>query len=260
MPLKSFTKKLSFAFAVTSLLLTAQAAKKGLSADQILNRVQTSNNVKDETSELQMQIKERDGSTKNRSMVIKKKIGGKKKALVKIMEPVDLKGVGLLTVSETKDDEAQWLFLPSEKRPRRIASSNKNGKFLDSDLSYEDLSLSTYQNFNNKVMKTLKKDGKEIAIINSVAKSKEGTSYGMIRTWVDTSRFQILKANYYNHKKKLVKKMLFSGYKKYGKVWRAQKVTVQNVKKKRSTILQLKNLSLDSIDEGELSMSALEEI
>jgi hypothetical protein len=260
MPLKYYFETLLFAAATMSLVFVAEAAKKSLSADQILNRVQSTSNVKDETTEMQMQIKERDGSTKDRFLVIKKKLGDKKKALVKIKEPVDLKGVGLLTVSEAKDDEAQWLFLPSEKRPRRIASSNKNGKFLDSDLSYEDLSLSTYQNFNNKVVKTLSKGGKEIAVINSVAKSKDRTSYGVIRTWVDTSKFQILKANYYNHKKKLVKKMLFSDYKRFGKVWRAQKVTVQNVKKKRSTVLELKKVSLDSIDEGELSMSALEEI
>ncbi|MEO0337177.1 MAG: outer membrane lipoprotein-sorting protein [Pseudomonadota bacterium] len=239
------------AIVTMSVAMIADAAKKNLSADQILNRVQTTNNVKNETTELQMQIKERDGSVKDRFLVIKKKIGDKKKALVKIKEPVDLKGVGLLTVSETKDDEAQWLFLPSEKRPRRIASSNKNGKFLDSDLSYEDLSLSTYQNFNNKVVKTIDKDGKKVAVINSVAKTAEGTSYGVIRTWVDLSKFQILKANYYSHKKKLVKKMIFSSYKKFGKVWRAQRVTVQNVKKRRSTTLQLKKVSLDSIDEGE---------
>lgn len=260
MQLKSKLKVCFLSLALMSMVMVAEAAKKTLSADQILNRVQSTNNVKNETTELEMKIKERDGSTKDRSLVIKKKIGDKKKALVKIKEPVDLKGVGLLTVSEAKDDEAQWLFLPSEKRPRRIASSNKNGKFLDSDLSFEDLSLSTYQNFNNKVVKTLKKDGKEVAVINSVAKSKDGTSYGVIRTWVDLNKFQILKANYYNHKKKLVKKMLFSGYKKYGKVWRAQKVIVQNVKKRRSTTLELKKVSLDSIDEGELSMSALEEI
>ena len=122
MQLKSKLKVCFLSLALMSMVMVAEAAKKTLSADQILNRVQSTNNVKNETTELEMKIKERDGSTKDRSLVIKKKIGDKKKALVKIKEPVDLKGVCLLTVSEAKDDEAQWLFLPSEKSPSSFCS------------------------------------------------------------------------------------------------------------------------------------------
>ena len=74
--------------------------------------------------------------------------------MVKLLSPTDLKGVGLLTVSKNSDDESQWLYLPSEKRSRRITGSNKKGRFLDSELSFEDLSLSTYKNFSNSVIET----------------------------------------------------------------------------------------------------------
>ena len=53
--------------------------------------------------------------------------------------------------------------------------------------------------------------------------------------------------------------MTFKKYKKYGNIWRARRIVVENTKKKRSTTLELKNVSLKSISDGELSMSALEE-
>lgn len=235
----------------------ANAADK-MTAKAILKRVQKNNIVPNERAEIKMVIKDRDGSKKEREIIVIKKNGSEKKALVKLLKPADLRGVGLLSVSKGSNDESQWLYLPSEKRSRRLASSGKSGKFLDSDLSYEDLSISTYRNFNNKVEKLLK--DKNIAVILSKVKNKDNSSYKKIRTWVDLKTYQIKKANYYNHKNKLVKKMSFRKYKKHGKVWRAHHVVVKNIPKKRSTSLRVKKISLKKVSDSEISMSALEDV
>lgn len=235
----------------------AEAAKK-LTADFLLNQVKKNNSAPNEKAEIKMLIKERDGSTKERHIVIKKKNTDEQKALVKLLKPADLKGVGLLTVSKGEGDETQWVYLPSEKRPRRVVASNKSGKFLDSDLTYEDMSIATYENFHNKIEKMQKNGKLETAVLLSVAKNKDASSYGRIKTWIDVKTFRILQSQYYDHRGKLVKKMKFTKYKKYGNVWRAGNITVSDVKKNRSTTLQLQNVSLKKINDGELSMSALE--
>ncbi len=255
---KVFTS-LTILMLVTFFYQNSQAASTP-AAQKILKSVQKNNIVPNELIEMQMVINERDGSKKVRELIIKKKNGNKKMSLVKLNKPSDLKGVGLLSVSDNDDNESQWLFLPSEKRSRRLASSSKGGNFLDSDLSYEDMSISTYQNFNNDVEKTVKsKKGREVVILKSMSKNKDDSSYGKIRTWIDAKTSQILKANYYDHKGKLVKKILFKNYKRFGKVWRAQNVIVSNLKKKRSTVLKIKKVSMKKLSAGELSMSALEE-
>jgi hypothetical protein len=53
--------------------------------------------------------------------------------------------------------------------------------------------------------------------------------------------------------------MTFGGYKKYKNLWRAGNIQVKNVKKNRSTILEMKKFSIKKMDDGEFSMSALEE-
>jgi outer membrane lipoprotein-sorting protein len=228
-------------------------------AMDILKKIEKANSNANERAEIQMKIQEPDGSVKERSLVIKKKSSGEQKAMVKLLSPSDLKGIGLLTVAKKSDDENQWLYLPSEKRSRRITGSNKKGRFLDSELSFEDLSLSTYKNFSNTVIETKMQGNNKIAVIESKEKKQGESSYSKIKTWVDTTNSRLLKAEYYDEDDELLKVMTFNNYKKYQNVWRAQNIIVKNVKKNRGTTLDIKKVSLKTIPDSEFSISALEE-
>jgi hypothetical protein len=76
---------------------------------------------------------------------------------------------------------------------------------------------------------------------------------------VNTQDYRPLKSEYYDEDGKLLKIMTFGGYKKYKNLWRAGNIQVKNVKKNRSTILEMKKFSIKKMDDGEFSMSALEE-
>lgn len=229
------------------------------SANKILLRVQKLTSPPQEVAKLSMQIIEKNGSVTDRSLTIKRKNGKQQKALVKLTGPVDLKGVSLLTISEG-DEESQWLYLPSSGRSRRIVGSNKKGRFLDSDLAYEDLSIATYNQFKNNVAKVYKVKGQKIVLIESLPKTQSDSSYGKIRTWVNLKYHRIEKAEYYDKANKLVKKMDFDGYRRVGgKYWRAKKLIVTDVTTERRTILTLKDVELAKLSDGEFSISALEE-
>lgn len=253
--LRSFLMSFLFLAALGLFSFPTNAASK-MSAQKILDQLRKNNLTNNETAKMKMVISERDGSKKTREFVIKKKNGTTQKALIKIQSPAELKNVGLLSVNK-KTSETQWLFLPSEKRSRQLSSSSQGGNFLDSDLSYEDLSIDTYRNFTNKVEKMNKKG---LAVILSTVKDKSLSSYSKIRTWVDVKKNQIIKAEYFNKRKKMVKKIKFSNYKKYGKIWRSQKISVDNLKKKRSTQLLLKGFSLKKIPASQMTKTALEEV
>jgi len=54
--------------------------------------------------------------------------------------PRDIKGTATLTHSKVEPaDDDQWIFLPAVKRVKRISSSNRTGKFVSSEFSFEDL-------------------------------------------------------------------------------------------------------------------------
>ncbi len=254
----NLANKLLIGFAIASFSVVSIVQAGEMSADEILKKVEVNTRASNEVAQLKMLIKGRDGSEKERELTIKKQNQSTKKALVKLQAPEDLRGVGFLSIDEKGAEENQWLFLPSERRSRRITSSGKGGNFLDSDLSYEDLSTSTYKNFENKVEKVYEKSGKKVAIILSKVKDKSASSYSKIKTWIDVKNYRIMKVSYYNKRGKLSKKVQFSNYKKYGKVWRAQKLKVKNLRTRSQTILTVKNISFENLNEGDFTISSLE--
>ncbi len=62
------------------------------------------------------------------------------KAVIVFQSPRDIHGTALLTHSKVEpDDDDQWLYLPAVKQVKRISSSNRTGKFVSSEFSFEDL-------------------------------------------------------------------------------------------------------------------------
>ena len=62
------------------------------------------------------------------------------RSIITFSQPRDVRGTALLTHSKIEpDDDLQWIFLPAVKRVKRISSSNRTGKFVSSEFSYEDL-------------------------------------------------------------------------------------------------------------------------
>lgn len=257
--MKPSTQRYVIAFMIFSslALLSQPLFAKPMSGTDLLKKIAYKNATPSEEAKIRMKIQEPDGSSKERVLVIKKKAKKDQMALVRLLSPNDLKGVGLLTVHKGSS-ENQWLYLPSEKRSRRIVGSNRNGRFLDSEISYEDMRISTYEAFNNKV--TADPSGnKNIVLIESTAKDKNDSSYGKIKTWVDTKQERLLKTEYYNPDGELLKVMTFSNYKKFDKVWRAQLVNVKNVQKNRGTTLEIEKFSTKNISDDEFSIDTLEE-
>jgi len=226
-----------------------------LSAEDVLKQVEIRSSPPQEAVEMKMVTIEPGSSPKERWMTIIRKNGKEQKALVRLQKPADLKGLALLSVnSPTKED--QWLYLPSAKKTRRILGSNSKGKFLDSEIAYEDLRTSTYRNFTNKVATR----NASMVEIDSVAKKGSDSSYSKMKSWVALPEYRIVKMQYWDEKGQLLKTTEFKGYQKIGdKYWRAKTMEVSNVQNKRKTTLELKKVSLQSVNDDDLSVAALEE-
>ena len=64
---------------------------------------------------------------------------GESATLIRFLEPKDIAGTGLLSVTSADGSNEQSLYLPAMDRVRRIASDRKGGRFVGSDIYYEDL-------------------------------------------------------------------------------------------------------------------------
>lgn len=226
-------------------------------AKTILKKVEQNLSAKDESAVVKMKVIESNGSSKERELEIKRKSGGKHQVLVRLRAPSDVSGVAFLSITNGSRED-QWLYMPSQKKARRVVSGNKSQRFLDTEFNLEDFSASTYARFDNKVIKEERAPSASVAVIESKARGEE-SSYSKILTWIDLNSYQVQKSEYYDRDGKLLKTMVFRDYKKYGSAWRARTIEVRNMQNQRSTVLQMAALKVNSgLSDREFTQGALE--
>jgi len=226
------------------------AEKKGL-------RIAVENNKANsgfvgESSKMIMKLYDAHGASTERIMKGKTlEVKGDGDKSVSIFEkPLDVKNTKMLTWSHKKDDDDQWLYLPSFKRWKRISSNNKSSSFMGSEFSYEDLGSQEPEKFDYKWLKDEKitVDGASANCWVMERKPKKKSGYSMQKLWVDQTKRNPSKIEYYDRKGELLKTAEFSKFKSYkvgGKtIWRPNFISMKNVQTKKSSTIEWQDRKL----------------
>ena len=203
----------------------------------------------DSTVEGQMVLKDKSGNEsvrKFKNMIFEEldsTLGDK--SIIIFTEPRDVKGTSLLTHAniEPQDDD-QWLYLPALKRVKRISSSNRTGKFVSSEFSYEDLSTDEPEDFKFTWLEEgpcLIETALTCHLIEAAPKNKK-SGYSKRLIYVDTEEFRYQSVKFYNRRGDLEKELHFKGYQKYlDKFWRADILEMTNLQTGKSTVIAWDN-------------------
>lgn len=177
-------------------------------ATQVLKKVQSQVDAKDDQATVTMKIIEANGDIKTRSLKLQTMRGAKKFfALARIQSPADIKGTAFLS-EISSSQENQWLYLPSTKQVRRVVGGKKSAGVLGSELTPDDLNSTAVKGAQTQVVK---KDADMIVI--SVT-PKAGTSpYSKVLTSISAKDFVPMKTQYFQ-KDKVTKTVEFLNYKK----------------------------------------------
>ena len=62
------------------------------------------------------------------------------KLVIKFLTPAEIKGVAALTHENSGSSDDNWLYLPANKRVRRMSGANNTASFQGTEFTYEDLS------------------------------------------------------------------------------------------------------------------------
>lgn len=244
----SFLQQFKKYFAMLALVFVffpknLQAATPTVS--EILTKVQASLSSKDDSAKVSMKIIEADGSSKSRELSIRRKFSNNKnQTLVKILKPTDQRGAGFLSVIEN-GSEQQWIYLPSSKQVRRFVSKNKQEGVMGSELSPQDLDMTTVKSASAKILKSEKLGATDVSTIEVVSKNNL-TAYSKALLWINMSNFTPIRVEYYDAKGQAQKRVDFLNYAQINNIQRAQKVVIKNLKNKRGTELLLSDIKANS--------------
>ena len=161
--------------------------------------------------------------------------------IVVFSKPRDIRGTALLTHGNIEpNDDDQWIFLPAVKRVKRISSSNRTGKFVSSEFSYEDFGSQEVPDYDYKWLRDEpcpNQPSLQCFVVESYPKNPK-SGYSKRIGWTDQNEYRLMQVEFYNRRGDHEKTLVFNGYQQYlGKYWRANEMKMENVQTGKSTDL-----------------------
>lgn len=145
--------------------------------------------------------------------------GGESSVLLRFLEPPDIAGTGLLSVDRADGGNEQWLYLPALDRVRRVAGDRKGGRFVGSDIYFEDLQERKPVRDTHRIIGKETLAGTACDILESVPVDAASSVYRKRVSWVDPATALVHRVDYYEKDDKepskrwlLVAKKQIQGY------------------------------------------------
>lgn len=162
-------------------------------------------------------------------------------SFARFLEPSDVKGTTFLTIGHKKGDDEQRIYLPALGKVRRISSSQKDGKFMGSDIYYYDMEDRDISDATYKYLRDDTHDGMECWIIEATP-TDENAPYSKSILWVSKENYFLYKTEAYDKKKgKHIKTMVMRNVENINGVLIAKQIVVDNHKDDHKTLFILEN-------------------
>ena len=145
---------------------------------------------------------------------------GERWSLTRFTSPSDIKGVGLLTKDYPGDNNDQWLYLPALDRVRRVSSGRKGGRFVGSDLFFEDLRDREVEMDHHRVLGDEKIGKLLCTVLESVPVKEDNSVYSKRVSWIHPGTLIALRVDLYQaHSDKPVKRLSVKRIKRIQGFW-----------------------------------------
>lgn len=173
--------------------------------------------------------------------------------------PPDVKNTGFLSYDyDDERDDDQWLYLPALKKTKRIASSNKDSKFMGSDFTYADMSRRKLENYDYKLLKEDEVDGHKVWIVEAVPnteKEQKETGYTKSVLFVRQDIHVIIRSISWVKKGGFLKYMEIKKLSQIDGIWTPEEIvmtTKKNNQTVHSTVMYSKNVRYNQAMDDEL--------
>lgn len=172
--------------------------------------------------------------------------------LIRFDEPATIRGEGVL-IREDKGANDVLLYLPHFKKVRRVEGQSQSSSFFGSVFSYSDVAMPHADDYTAKVLRAELCPGDKLKcwVVEISPATKEilnRTGYKRSVQWIRQDNWITVAGEFYDKKDKLWKRMLATEVEevdaKAGK-WLPHHVTIEDVQKKRTTVLRLDDVKVN---------------
>ncbi len=161
---------------------------------------------------------------------------GSNKRLMKFTSPASLKGIAFLSLP----GDIMYVYLPSFRKVRRIATSVKNTTFAGTDFTYDELSTFEY---TKKYTAQIIDSTDSVWVLKLLPKNRG--YYAFLKMWVNRANYIPLKIEFYDRKGELKKVLEYNDIQRVKDYVIARKLKITDLKKHHSTEMDIKSIELD---------------
>ena len=268
---KFVVKSIGFTVAtiVMSTIVGLPESAYALTGRDIMQKVNDRDDGDRSISEMEMILIDKNGKQRVRKIkTYGREQGQQAQSLMFFLTPADVKNTGFLTYDydESGKDDDQWLYLPALRKTKRIASGDKSGSFMGTDLNYSDMTSPDIDLYKYTLMKETKVRGQKVWQIKSVPKTKaeaEKSGYSKSVIWIRQDNYMMTRAVRWVYNKKRNKYFDAKKIEKIDGIWIATELHVTTKSGKKTlhkTILLQKNIHFNQaeVNEGMFTVRRLE--
>jgi len=233
-------------FSILVLILISQfSLAQELDGEQVLKNLEAARYSKSHKMKMEMELYSSSGDMRSRTLNNYRQEGEVDRSLMQFTEPADIKGTSFLLLdNQENNQEDMYLYLPALGGVRKISGSQKNGSFVGSDLTYNDIGIFSGANFTDNYQAEVTEEAEEIIELHlEIIDPDIDYSYG--RMWVRKDLWLAQKIEYYDQQEELIKAINLSDFDEIDGNRLARRIEVENVQKGSRTILKILEVKFD---------------
>ncbi len=163
------------------------------------------------------------------------------KLIVRFLAPAEIKGVAALTYENSGSSDDNWLYLPSNKRVRRISGANNTASFQGTEFTFEDLSNLDPSEYEWRLLaeQDLKRGDESVPVFKLDARPLySDTGYSRLVLYMGRENWTQERIEYYDKAGRLLKTRESTEWKLYHKrFWRSERIEMTNHQTRKHTLL-----------------------
>ena len=208
----------------------------------------------DEVAQGSMTLFDADGDSVRRSFLrmIHERAAQGDKLIIKFLSPAEIKGVTALTHENPGSSDDNWLYLPANKRVRRISGANNTASFQGTEFTYEDLATLDPREYKWRFLEetVITRGNEKIPVYKlSAVPTYNDTGYSRLVVYVHRTEWRQERIEYFDKAGRKLKTRETSDWRHFhGRFWRATSIDMTNHQTGKRTLLEQKrqyvNLSL----------------
>lgn len=213
-----------------------------MDADELARKVYERYDGDDAYYRVEMTLIDRKGREKRREMeMYVKDFGGLNKTYIVFLSPKDIRGTAFLSIENPGDkDDTQYLYLPDLGRARRIVSSQRKNRFVNTDYTYEDMQRRKPEWDEHRILGEKRYLDRDCYILEAVPKRR--SQYGRLESLVDKESFLVLWTDFYDKKGRKVKEFRAKEIKEVDGIWTIIDSLMHDLKRKHQTVMKVKDV------------------